>query len=169
MIKETLRIVAVILLLIIIIMDDFPFYNKLKDPSTQLFLAIIVLICIYYDTTFGFIMGLVLLLIYYEIYKKLIITHEKNTTEKMTEGSNVPVGANSTSIYAANSGSKLPPPAKIDYISEAHLVAAQNNIFDIANMNTEITAYGYANDDNVIYGAQGLGDGYDKDDRYFVW
>jgi len=159
MIKETLRIVAVILLLIIIIMDDFPFYNKLKDPSTQLFLAVIILACIYYDTTFGFIMGLVLLLIYYEIYKKIIISHENTVTENMTE----------TSAGLPPNKAHLKQPMKLDYISEAHLLAAQNNIFDMENMNTEITAVGFANDADVVYGAQGLGVGYDKDDKYSVF
>lgn len=159
MIKETLRIVAVILLLIIIIMDDFPFYNKLKDPSTQLFLAVIILACIYYDTTFGFIMGLVLLLIYYEIYKKIIISHENTVTENMTE----------TSADLPPNKAHLRQPMKLDYISEAHLLAAQNNIFDMENMNTEITAVGFANDADVVYGAQGLGAGYDKDDKYSVF
>lgn len=166
MIKETLRIVAVFLLLMIIIMDDFPFYNKLKDPSTQLFLAIIVLVCIYYDTTFGFIMGLVLLLIYYEIYKKIIISHENDVTEKMSNETTSANGPKDNQIVSTN---KLSPPVKLDYISEAHLLAAQNNIFDMANMNTEITSVGFANNADVIYGAQGLDLGYDKDDKYHMW
>ena len=164
MIKETLRIVAILLLIIIIVMDDFPFYAKMKDPSTQLFLAILVLACMYYDTTFGFIMGLVLLLIYYEIYKKIIISHERYVSENMTD--NVSPSMN---VQTVKNNKQLAVPSKLDYISEAHLLAAQNNIFDMANMNTEITAFGFANDADVAFGAQGLGTGYDHEDRYYIW
>jgi len=155
MIKEALRIVAVFLLFIIIIMDDFPFYEKMKDTGTQFFMALCVLLMIFYDVTFGFIMGLVLMLIYYEIYKKIIITHEKELADAEKD------------IKDKQSKAQQPqqatlPVTKIDYISEAHLLAAQNNIWDVSNFNTEVKGV-----DGI--GAQGLQDGYDPGDMYYTW
>lgn len=147
MLKEGLRAVAIILLLIIIVMDDFPFYNKLKDQSVQLMLGVLVLACIYFDTTFGFIMGLVLLVIYYEIYKKIILTHEKQLQEEL-------------SVQQPKESFQIP--ATVDYISDNHLLAAQNNVFDVSNFENEIK---YVDG----YGAQGIGLGYDKDDSYYIW
>ena len=68
-------------------MDDFPFYEKMKSPATQLFLGVIVVACIYYDAIFGFITGLVVLLIYYEIYKKIITKAEEK--QKITKADDV--------------------------------------------------------------------------------
>ena len=150
MIKESLRLIAIILLVIIIIMDDFPFYQKLKHPSTQLFMAILIVAFIFYDTTFGFIMGVVLLIIYYEIYKKIIMSHEKQLAEKMSENKQ----SNESQAYHQT---------KLDYLSADHLLAAQNNIVDVTNMNTEVKGF----DDG--YGAQGIGMGYDKYDTYHLF
>lgn len=146
MIKEALRVVAIFLLLIIIIMDDFPFYKKMKDPTTQMFLALTVLAFIYYDATFGFIMGLVLLLIYYEIYKKIIYSHEIKETRYDSNDN----------THTLEEYRELD---KIDYITDAHLLAAQNNIFDVANFHTGISGVSGI-------GAQGLDMGFDKDDKY---
>jgi hypothetical protein len=156
MIKEGLRVIAVFLLLIIIIMDDFPFYTKMKDPSTQLFLALVVLGMIFYDVTFGFIMGLVLMLIYYEIYKKIILQHEKELAENAQQKATV----KQPDAYAT---SAVCAPSKIDFISEAHLLAAQNNIWDVNNFNTEVQSV------NGGLSAQGLQMGYDSSDVYSTW
>jgi hypothetical protein len=146
MIKEVLRIVAILLLVMIIVMDDFPFYEKLKDPVTQLILAIIILICIYFDPTFGFIMALVLMVIYYEIYKKIIQIHE-SYNEK-------------TNIQALYDNI----PDQIDFISESHLHTAQNNIVDANHFHTEIKSM------HDEYGSvQGLTIGYDKDEKYKMY
>jgi hypothetical protein len=147
MIKEGLRLIAIFLLIIIIIMDDFPFYAKMKDAGTQLFLALIVLAMIFYDVTFGFIMGLVLMLIYYEIYKKIIIQHEKEQYNQSNIQRSVEGGIG---------------PTKIDFISESHLLQAQNNVWDVNNFNTEVKGI-----DGL--GAQGLSIGYDSSDIYSIW
>jgi hypothetical protein len=161
MIKEALRIVAVFLLLLIIIMDDFPFYRKMKDTSTQFFLGLCVLLMIFYDVTFGFIMGLVLMLIYYEIYKKIILSHEKEMAlQKDTKDTKDLKNQNDHKNPVAPSLSE--PVAKIDYISEAHLLAAQNNIWDMNNFNLEVKGV-----DGI--GAQGLRNGYDSSDMYSMW
>lgn len=146
MIKEGLRLFAVILLIVIIIMDDFPFYTKMKDPGTQMFLALIILAMIFYDVTFGFIMGLVLMLIYYEIYKKIILQHEKEQYD--------------SSVAAATNNSVTT--TKIDFISESQLLQLQNNVWDVNNFNTEIKSI-------EGLGAQGLNMGYDSLDTYAIW
>ena len=148
MLKEGLRIIAIFLLILIIIMDDFPFYSKLKDRTTQLFLGIIVLALIYYDTTFGFIMGLVILLIYYEIYKKIINEHQKQNEGTIAK----PVMQEAQQCTS-----------EIGYITDAQLLAAQNNIYDIQNFNSEIVGL-----ENAI-GPQGLHNGYDNSEKYFVY
>jgi hypothetical protein len=154
MIKEGFRLIAIFLLIIIIIMDDFPFYAKMKDAGTQLFLALIVLAMIFYDVTFGFIMGLVLMLIYYEIYKKIIIQHEKEQHNQ----SNIQRSAEGdVATYRDHQG-----PTKIDFMSEAHLLQAQNNVWDVTNFNTEVKGI-----DGL--GAQGLSIGYDSSDIYSIW
>lgn len=166
MIKETLRLIAVVLLIMIIVMDDFPFYHKMKDPSTQFFIAIIFVAFIYYDTTFGFIMGLVLMLIYFEIYKNIKknknIENEKDTfinKEKQKVITN-------ESITASN---------EMNYISEEHLLAAQNNIYDEDNYLSEIKGFEKGFNNESVYGVQGFDveklnyQGFDKCNEYSSW
>jgi hypothetical protein len=218
-VKIALRLIAMLVLIIIIIMDDFPFYEKMKDPATQLFLGVIVVGFIYYDAIFGFITGLVVLLIYYEIYKKIIAKEEQRQKlmnsqslngEQNTEYLTIPVIPNEfmgahhvpshkpysapshmlvqnkpdftrdtpifvqpsisnnkqnepttildtilsqPSIPAINGSSD---PLKMDYISEAHLLAAQNNIFDVDCYKEEIKGVTKGLHDEKVYGAQGL-------------
>jgi hypothetical protein len=186
--KDALRLVAVILLIIIIIMDDFPFYEKMKDATTQLFLGVLVVAFIFYDTVFGFIMGLVVMLIYYEIYKKIISKQEEKQKIIMSVDNGyviTPVGPSSfmgAHDYAVE-GSLGPNthhydtyqpsiqsmqstqpsmqssdciPLKMDYISEAHLLAAQNNIFDVQNYKVEVKGVEHGLNDEKVYGVQGF-------------
>jgi hypothetical protein len=212
-VKNALRLVAVLVLIIIIIMDDFPFYQKMKDPATQLFLGVVVVALIYYDAIFGFVVGLIILLIYYEIYKKIIAKEEQrqklttNTETNITEYLNIPVIPNEfmgahpvpshkpysapsnmldqnkpdftrdTPVFvqptnnqmntkqqdelASQSYTSIPTIAsdaclKMDYISEAHLLAAQNNIFDVDCYKEEIKGVTNGLNDEKVYGAQGL-------------
>lgn len=181
MFKETLRMFAILLMIIIIIMDDFPFYSKLKNPSTQLFLGIFVITAIYYDTTLGFILGLVLMLIYYEIYNKIKksiptsqykIEHytrpETNTIQSSEQPDTLgqPDVSDTPKINTKNGIMQL------NYISDEHLIAAQNNIFDPENYATEVKGIEKGYNDESVYGAQGLDSdkvnvrGYDNDDVF---
>ena len=229
-IKNALRLVSVLLLIIIIVMDDFPFYEKMKDPATQLFLGVLVVALIYYDAIFGFIIGLLVLLIYYEIYKKIISKEEErqkliqkiNDMENMQNTATVPnipsrfMGAHesinssykppstllssqkpdfvrdtpifiqpsaissvsqkekdatiidtilsqspSNTAIPKNNGSititnDINKPLQMDYISEAHLLAAQNNIFDVQCYKDEIKGIDKGLNNEKVYGAQGL-------------
>lgn len=169
MLKLALRFIAVIFLIIIIIMNDFPFYEKMKDNATQLFLAIMIVAFIFYDTTFGFIMGLVLLLIYYEIYKKIIMKHEIQVKENMEAKVNKPL-QESSHLYTDASGSYIPD--QLNYLSEEHLLAAQNNVFDIDNFKTEVRGIEHGFNNEKVYGAQGLNSedvnfmGYNREEIY---
>jgi len=166
MIKEFLRMFSVFLLLIIIIMDDFPFYENMKDVTTQLFLALFVIMCILYDTTFGFIMGLVLIVIYYEIYKKIIINKKQiNEYIKREEEQN---------YLNENINENNNQPCELNYISNEHLLAAQNNIFDINNFKTEVKGIDKGFNNEKVYGIQGLDTehlnykGFDNEDNYSI-
>lgn len=139
MLKESLRILAILLLFVIIISDDFMFYEKLKNQATQFFIAIFVILCVFYDATFGFLMGLIVMLIYYEIYKKLKI---RKNEEK--------------AIVIDNENPKKINSVKLAYITEEHLKSAQNNIFDENNMGKEVKGLEHGFNNEGIYGAQGL-------------
>jgi len=139
MLKESLRILAILLLFIIIISDDFIFYEKLKNQATQFFIAIFVILCVLYDATFGFLIGLVVMLVYYEIYKKLKIRINEEKT-----------------IIVDNENTKTIKNVKLAYITEEHLKSAQNNIFDENNMRKEVKGLEHGFNNEGIYGAQGL-------------
>ena len=156
MLKEFLRIFAFVLLLIVIIADDFPFYDKMKNSITQLFLAIVIILMIFYDPLFGFIMGLVIMLIYYEIYKKI---------KKIK----------SVEVKDQSSNAEEYQPIMMDYITDEHLHSAQNNIVDVDNFNTEVKGLQNGFNNEGLYGAQGIDKqklnfgGYDQDDKYFSY
>ena len=140
LLNDALRVSALALLVIIIIMDDFPFYNKMKDPTTQLFLAVIIVLCFVFDTVFGFIMGLVLLVIYFEIYRKIKLLTKNNKISEKVQPQNE---ENNQCIR------------ELDYISEELLFAAQNNVFDEANLKTEVKGIDRGLNNEPVYGAQG--------------
>lgn len=186
MFKETLRVFAVFLMLIIVIMDDFPFYSKLRDPSTQLFLGTFIIVAFYYDTVLGFILGLVLMLIYYEIYKKIkikksieqTVEHYTKSNDKNTSELNTDAGKKEHAIAPRVIPGAIPIDVdskcdfKLNYISEEHLLAAQNNIFDAKNYTTEVKGIEKGYNEEKVYGAQGLDSenvnvlGYDTEDRF---
>ena len=155
-------------------MDDFPFYENLKDTTIQLLLALIVIGCILLDTTFGFIMGLVLIVIYYEIYKKIIIQKKeidtyKNNIEKTQENNQNTIQVENTNTYNQNINNNS---CELSYLSNEHLIAAQNNIFDTNNFKLEIKGINTGYNNEKVYGAQGLDNeninqpGFDKDNMY---
>ena len=154
MFKETLRILAVLLLIIVAIMDDFPVYNKMKDPTSQLVFAFIVVSCIYYDTTFGFILGLVLMLVYYEIYKKISVTVNDVERHDPMDMKVEKVNNDQTSISKESKASCNS--VQLDYISKEHLLAAQNNVFDANNYTSEVKGLERGFNNESVYGAQGL-------------
>lgn len=196
MFKETLRVFAIFLMIIIIIMDDFPFYSKLRNQSTQLFLGIFVICAIYYDLVLGFIMALVLMLIYYEIYKKAKVSSNKNDIvgiehytkqeESVYQPQEPPMIENKETPVNQEKEYQHPPTfvghspeittkngiMQLNYISDEHLLAAQNNIFDSENFATEVKGIEKGFNNEAVYGAQGLDSdkvnvhGYDNNDTF---
>jgi len=158
MLKETLRIIAVLLLLLVAIADDFPFYKKMKNTITQLVIGMILIGLIFYDSVFGFIMGLVLMLIYYEIYKKIKKIKENESSSSQTK--------------KEQNDAK---PIMLDYLTNEHLIAAQNNIVKEENYNTEVKGVLKGFNNEGMYSAQGIDKenlnkaGYDYTDKYFSY
>jgi hypothetical protein len=106
----------------------------MKDSVTQFFLALCVILFIYFDPTFGLIMGFVLLLVYFEIYGKIKKTINGNKIQTNTTPA---IGSN----VWDNEQSKIDScVTQMEYITDEHLFSAQNNIFDEDNMKKEITA-----------------------------
>jgi len=169
MIVEFLRIIATLLLIVIILMDDFPFYNKLRDQSVQFILALLTLIIIYYDTTLGFIVALILMIMYYEIYSKIIKRYKENEEilkdNKSTNSIQVktpPTILDEMNTLNNNYDQYLETdpncdPIKLKYVSEEHLLSAQNNIVDEKAYMQEIKGMACnGENERSVYAAQGL-------------
>ena len=71
MIINIFRGTGILLFILILIMDDFPFYKKMKEPYVQLILSIFTVFLLILDGPLGFIISMILMLIYFEIYKKI--------------------------------------------------------------------------------------------------
>lgn len=158
MIINFLRIIGITLLIILIILDDIHYSNKFKDPQIQLILTLILIIIIFIDIPLGIISLIILSLIYFKIYSKKIKLYN-NQKEYLSNNDNKIIETNDV--------------MKIDYISEAHLLSAQNNIVDINNYNTEIKGMTCGLNNEKVYGVQGLNadnvniDSYDKNNNLF--
>lgn len=162
MFKETLRTFGVIAIFIVVILDDFPFYRKMKDPVTQLILGLGVIACVYFDTTFGFIMALLLMLIYYEIYKNV----KKSLISDKSD--------NSDNFDNVTADAPMNTEILLDYITEDHLNSAQNNIVSIDSFTTEVKGIEKGLNNESVYGAQGMDNmklnhiGYNQEDKYHL-
>lgn len=183
MIIDFFRIIAILLLIIIIVLDDISIYNKaLVNKSLQFTIAFIIIVIINIDTTFGFVLALCTLVIYYKTYIKLI--QKNNQEEALLSYENKPIVKNSeladetdignTKIINNNTPPKdgykyasykaiekkddiLNYPLKTKYISDEHLFAAQNNIVDFKSYNQEIKGMNCNGfNSKKIYSAQGL-------------
>lgn len=155
MILNFFRILSLILLVFIVLLD-IPKYKFLKDPQYQFIIALIILIILLaIDTGIGFILGITILLVYYKVYSKIL--NEKKQVNNIKS---------STNDYKDNNS--INKSSELEYISNQHLVSAQNNIFDTKQYNSEVKGFkkGYNNEN--VYGAQGLDfennnvNGYDK-------
>jgi hypothetical protein len=155
MVHNLVRGFGLILFILILIMDDFPFYQKMKLPYIQLVLAVIITSLCIYDYISGFIFAMVLMLIYYEIYSKNKIDDNINTnlTEKYNINMKNKLFENFMEKYETNNQNKI----LVDFISEKYLDDAQNGyIFNKENYdNNNITKFDYDvqgisnNEDNI--------------------
>lgn len=155
MVHNLVRGFGLILFILILIMDDFPFYQKMKLSHVQLVLAVIIISLCVYDYISGFIFAMVLMLIYYEIYNKNKIddTINTNLTDKYNINMKNKLFENFMEKYETNNQNKI----LVDFISEKYLDDAQNGyIFDKENYdNNNITKFDYDvqgisnNEDNI--------------------
>lgn len=157
MVHNLLRGFGLILFILILIMDDFPFYQKMKLPHVQLVLAILITSLCVYDYISGLIFALVLMLIYYEIYNKSKINNDINT--KLDDKYNINMKNKLFENFMEKYETKNKNQLLVDFISEKHLDDAQNGyIFDKENYdNNNITKFDYdiqgiSNSENTISG-----------------
>jgi Ca2+/Na+ antiporter len=101
MIINSLRLLAVILLVIILIIKDIPFKSLFKDSMIQFYLALTCMIfLLLIDNIFGFILSICLLLLYFRIYTNEL----KNKKESSNADDKVP---NKEHIHSHNSNEDI--------------------------------------------------------------
>jgi hypothetical protein len=176
MIIDILRIIGLIGF-VVVIFTDIEIPIVLNTPLNQMILGLIIIITIIaVDEIIGFLLGLIILIIYYKYYQKLFNTNANTNTNNMIinelkepllnlnnnqlrqldtfESDVKPVPNNKIEsignhyMKMSNDGDCIEMP----YISNELLENAQNNIYDMNNYNMELVS----NDDNMIYGVQGL-------------
>ena len=153
MIIDTFRIVSVIILSIVVLIRDIPFKNIYKDPYMQIYLAILCLaILVLLDNITGFVITLALLIIYFRIYNAEIVEKKKvraqiqEIKDDIKKELNNIHSSKNKKVNCENDVCKLENPAKKNvikdintledsggygpYITQEHLHAAQNNIFN---------------------------------------
>ena len=157
MVHNLLRGFGLIVFILILIMDDFPFYKKMKLPHIQLILAILITLLCIYDYISGFIFASVLLLIYYEIYNKKKVNNSVNT--KLDDKYNINMKNNIFENFMEKYETNNQKNILIDFISEKYLNDAQNGYifnkenYDNNNINNfDYDIQGISNSDNNISG-----------------
>lgn len=160
-INNILRGAGICLFILILIVDDFPFYKKMKESYVQLILAIFVVSVMIYDYILGFILTMILMLIYYEVYKKIDNKINKNKPNNNVNSKKYmlnPLEKIEEDFEVNNKREVKSCVVEYNYITPEHLHDAQNNIVD---------ENGYNNDLNiknpVDCGIQGLELGKDYD------
>lgn len=187
MIINSLRLLAFIFLFAIIIIKEIPLRNTLKDSIIQLYIAIFcIAILIIIDNITGFIITLGILILYFRIYsdeiKKKNELNKENLNKKNSKEFPINNIEETKNIeHDSNKCNKCPidiPKKKdifnnqdiihthgniednfVPYISEEHLLAAQTNIIDIDNYNSNIENSDFNNLDikkGPLYKIQGL-------------
>jgi|TARA_B110000093_G_scaffold125702_1_gene134508 hypothetical protein len=157
MIHNLLRGFGLIVFILILIMDDFPFYEKMKLPHIQLAFAVLITSLCIYDYVSGFIYAMLLMLIYYEIYSKKKSKDIVNTKidDKYNINMKNKLFENFMEKYETNNQNKI----LVDFISEKYLDDAQNGYifskenFDNNNLNKfDYDVQGISNNENNISG-----------------
>lgn len=153
MVINIFRGAGILLFILILIMDDFPFYKKMKEPYVQLILAIFTVFLLLMDPILGFIISMVLMLIYYEIYKKIDIKNGKiiknNGNDKYLLN---PLLKNKIYENFTETDKINKHVIEMDYITQQHLDDAQNNVIDNDIYYNELEN----KDLEIYYGVQGL-------------
>lgn len=182
-ILNSIRILAVILLVIILIVKELPFKPFFKDVMIQFYLALTCMVCLLLvDNIFGFILSICLLSIYFRIYtselnSKKDLTKEKDKYEHdnycnhREDDKTIPKEPSNDkcvmNMAHLNYEKKISIPkdattnnstcnSLVPYITEENLLAAQSNIVNPLEYNKEFFGVdkGIYNED--VYGSQGL-------------
>lgn len=186
MIINSLRGLAIILLVSILIIKEVPLKKLLKDPMIQFYLAVAcMLILLLVDNILGFILSICVLSLYFRIYTSELKNKEKNEAD--VSGTPSPPSQHSHNGKACSSSdskcemnmARLEEKTKIavatasvasadgsvPYITEENLLDAQTNIVNPVEYNRELHT-------ENIYGSQGLDTknlhirGYDTTNQY---
>ena len=184
-IVNSIRILAIILLVIILIAKELPFKPLFKDVMIQFYLALTCMVCLLViDNIFGFILSICLLSIYFRIYtselnSKKDTTKEKDkyehdnycnhreddkTTPKDSSNNNDKCVMNMAHL---NYEKNIPIPTDastnnstcnslVPYITEENLLAAQSNIVNPLEYNKEFFGVDKGVYNEDVYGSQGL-------------
>ena len=192
MIINSFRILAVVLLFAVMLIHDIPFKKMYKDYIMQFYLAVLCVgILMLFDNITGFVVTFTLLIVYFRIYNAEIrerniikIQEIKEKEEKDREEEN------KTKKCNKDDKCKLENPDKKNiivreinnietdglnpYITEEHLISAQNNVINDEIYNDEIGELSseYKNA-RPLYKSQGLNDnqhhleGYDYYNSYY--
>jgi len=122
---DILRFLAIIIFLLIVAINDYPYINAIKDASIQFIIAILcITILLLVDNITGFILILAVMVLYFKLFNKIL---NKNNMTPYTLYEADPKNNIYESIYE-----------KVNYTTDKNLVDAQNNIVDLENYNTEI-------------------------------
>jgi type III secretory pathway component EscV len=184
MINLLFRLFAIALLIIILLAKDMNIPKFVKHPILQLYMAVVViLVLLLIDNMTGFILGLCLLVIYFKIYNMELQNKNKNKGNDKTDTTTIKTEShmnndnhhnkndklikqrcpldNYNEKFSQNNVNKTPEydekhAMQLEYTTPEHLLAAQNNIFDLQNYNKEILGVEKGIYDEKVYGSQGL-------------
>jgi hypothetical protein len=157
MVHNLLRGFGLIIFILILIMDDFPFYEKMQLANVQLVFAVLITLLCIYDYLSGFIFAMVLMLIYYEIYTKKKSKDIVDT--KIDDKYNINMKNGLFENFMANYENRKDGQEDVillDFISAEHLDDAQNGyIFSKENYDKNLNnlfdydVQGISNENNI--------------------
>ena len=175
---NSLRFLAVILLVSILIIKEIPFKNVVKDAMIQFYLALTcILVLLVADNILGFILSICLLTLYFRIYTSELKS-VKSSAPSAPLASGVSGAPTSTELRHGEHGhicagadkcemnmeanlnvdrkvmlaTKATTDGLVPYITEENLLAAQSNVVNPLEYNKEIQV----RDKENVYGSQGL-------------
>lgn len=172
---NSLRFLAVILLVSILIIKEVPFKNVVKDAMIQFYLALTcILVLLVADNILGFILSICLLTLYFRIYTSELKSVKSSaplasgasgaptsTESRHGEHGHICAGADKCEMNMATNlnvdrkvmlATNATTDGLVPYITEENLLAAQSNVVNPLEYNKEIQI----RDKENVYGSQGL-------------
>ena len=172
---NSLRFLAVILLVSILIIKEIPFKNVVKDAMIQFYLALTcILVLLVADNILGFILSICLLTLYFRIYTSELKSVKSSaplaplasgaptsTERRHGEHGHICAGADKCEMNMVTNlnvdrkvmlATEATTDGLVPYITEENLLAAQSNVVNPLEYNKEIQV----RDKENVYGSQGL-------------